>query len=354
MTNPRLLSVATATPPETYTQDDVLDRLNLTNPRIRSIFRNSHIDTRSFYFLDDEGHGVIRTETQGELLRRHLAGALEIGGNAVQLALNRAGLDLADIDYLCCVTTTGFLCPGLSAHLIAKLGISADTSRVDVVGMGCNAGLNALNAVTAWAARNPGKFAVQLCVEICSAAYVSDDTLRTAVVNSLFGDGAAAVVVGTDVPDAHPGVGPLPQVVDFASEILTSEMGAMRFDWDDAAGKFSFYLDPAIPYVVGANAPRPVRRLLDRHDLRTDQIDHWVAHTGGKKVIDALKYNLDLVDYDLRHTRAVLSDHGNVSSGSFLFSYERLVEEKVVHEGDLGMMLTMGPGTTIEAGLLTW
>lgn len=67
----------------------------------------------------------------------------------------------------------------------------------------------------------------------------------------------------------------------------------MRFDRDNDQGKYSFYLDPLIPYVVGANAARPVDEVLARHGLRRGDIDHWIVHTGGKKVIDGLKYNLD-------------------------------------------------------------
>lgn len=351
-TEPMLLAVATATPPNAYTQAEMLERFAITDPRISSVFLNSHIDRRNLY-LGDSSAVNMSTETQGELLDKHLKGALDMGCRAILECLKRAGLEPESIGYLCCVTTTGFLCPGLSARIIHELGMRPDTSRIDVVGMGCNAGLNALNPVVAWSARNPGQYALQLCVEVCSAAYTHDGAMRTAVVNALFGDGAAAVVVGDRRPPTSP-VGPLPQVLAFGSHVLTEALGAMRFDWDSEQSRYSFFLDPLIPYVVGANAAQPVDGLLERHALRRREIDHWVVHTGGKKVIDGLKYNLDLTDHDLRHTRSVLRDHGNVSSASFLFSYERLVDEDAPRAGDHGLMMTMGPGTTIEAVLLQW
>jgi predicted naringenin-chalcone synthase len=349
---PMLLAVATATPPNAYTQTEILERFAITDPRTSSVFLNSHIDRRNLY-LGDLSADRISAETQGELLDKHLAGALDMGSRAIMECLKRAGLEPEDVGFLCCVTTTGFLCPGLSARFIHELGLRPDTSRIDVVGMGCNAGLNGLNPVVAWSARNPGRYALQLCVEVCSAAYVYDGGMRTTVVNALFGDGAAAVLVGDRRPPALP-VGPLPQVLTFGSHVLTEALGAMRFDWDGDQSKYSFFLDPLIPYVVGANAARPVDDLLKQHALRRREIDHWVVHTGGKKVIDGLKYNLDLTDHDLRHTRSVLREHGNVSSASFLFSYERLVDEDAPRAGDLGLMMTMGPGTTIEAVLLQW
>ncbi len=77
-------------------------------------------------------------------------------------------------------------------------------------------------------------------------------------------------------------------------------------------------------------------------------------HSGGKKVIDAVRVNLRLTRHDLRHTSGVLRDYGNLSSGSFLFSYERLLREGAVTADDLGVLMTMGPGSTIETALVQW
>lgn len=350
--SPRLLAVGTATPPRGYTQREVLERFGITDRRVISLFRNSHIHRRHL-FLPEGAWGQVPVETQEQLLARHRSGALRLGRDAVEQCLARSGVAVTDIGYLCCVTSTGFLCPGLSAHLLKHLGLREDCGRVDVVGMGCNAGLNGLHPVVAWCSRNPGRYALLLCVEVCSAAYVVDGTMRTAVVNALFGDGAAALLVGTEAPRGVIG-DPHPRPVDFDSQILPEAIEAMRFDWQQEHQKFSFYLDPEIPYVIAANVARPVTRLLGRNGLARRDIRHWLVHSGGKKVIDGIKYNLDLTDHDLRHTLSVLREYGNLSSGSFLFSYQRLVRERVVEAGDLGVMLTMGPGTTIEAVLLRW
>ena len=89
----------------------------------------------------------------------------------------------------------------------------------------------------------------------------------------------------------------------------------MRYDWDDAQHKFSFFLDPDIPYVVGAHAGLVVDRLLTRVGLRRSDIAHWLVHSGGKKVIDAVRVNLGLTRHDVRHTIGVLRDYGNLSNG---------------------------------------
>jgi predicted naringenin-chalcone synthase len=178
--------------------------------------------------------------------------------------------------------------------------------------------------------------------------------MRTAVVNSLFGDGAAAIALHAPIDGG--GITPPagPRVLAFASHIITDAIDAMRYDWDDVQNRFSFFLDPDIPYVVGAHVGLVIDRLLSNAGVRRRSIRHWLVHSGGKKVIDAVRVNLGLTRHDVRHTIEVLRDYGNLSSGSFLFSYERLLREGVVEEGDYGVLMTMGPGSTIEAALVQW
>jgi len=347
---PRIVGVATATPPSSYSQKELIEEFAVHDPRIRSVFLNSAIERRALVLPPRLPDGTHQVETQGELLRKHAEQGVAMGRDAIDACLKDAGATLADVRYLCCVTTTGFLTPGLSALLIRDLGIDRHASRLDVVGMGCNAGLNALTAVAAWAGAHPGELAVMACIEACSAAYVFDGTMRTSVVNSLFGDGAAAVAVrsGGESPQAGPGL------LRFSSCIIPEAVDAMRYDWDDDAGKFSFFLDPEVPYVVGANTETALDRLLQGTGLRRSDISHWVVHSGGKKVIDSVRLNLGLSRDDVRHTTSVLRDHGNVSSGSFLFSYQRLRDEGIAAAGDYGVFMTMGPGSTIEMALVGW
>ncbi|NEY35710.1 type III polyketide synthase [Streptomyces sp. PRKS01-65] len=344
---PRLVAVGSATPPTSYTQRELLEIFRVEDPRIRSLFLNGGIQRRYLTLPPELPDGTRLAETQGELLAKHLTSGVAIGTEAVHKCLKEARADVSDVGYLCCVSSTGFLTPGFSALLVKELGIPVTCSRLDVVGMGCNAGLNALAAVSGWATANPGKLAVMACVEVCSAAYVFDGTMRTSVVNSLFGDGAAAIAL-TSGGDTGP------EITGFASRIIPEAVDAMRYDWDDRHGRFSFFLDQDIPYVVGAHAERVVGRLLAQAGLRRSDIDHWVIHSGGKKVIDAVRINLGLTRHDTRHTTAVLRDCGNLSSGAFLFSYQRLLEEAVVAPGDNGVLMTMGPGSTIETALLRW
>ncbi|WP_406446276.1 type III polyketide synthase [Streptomyces sp. NBC_00631] len=354
----RIVGVGTAVPPLSYSQQEVLDLFGITDPKARGVFLNSSIDRRHLVLPPIGADGRPVGEPQGDLLDKHKTHAVASGIRALEACLKRAGASLSDLRHLCCVTSTGFLTPGLSALIIRELGIDRHCSRSDIVGMGCNAGLNALNLVSGWSVANPGDLAVVVCSEACSAAYAMDTTMRTAVVNSLFGDGAAAVALVADgnaagtPPDGPGGVGP--RILRFASCIIPEAVDAMRYDWDRDLDRFSFYLDPQIPYVVGAHAEIVVDRLLAGTGLLRGDIGHWLVHSGGKKVIDAVVVNLGLSRHDVRHTTGVLRDYGNVSSGSFLFSYERLLNEQVTSPGDYGVLMTMGPGSTLETALVQW
>jgi 3,5-dihydroxyphenylacetyl-CoA synthase len=348
---PRIAGIGTAVSGEPYTQQEVLDTFRITDPKVRSIFVNSAIQRRYLSLPPQTGDGTRAIEAQGDLLDKHKALAVDMGARAIDACLKNAGATIGDIAHLCCVTSTGFLTPGLTALLIREMGIAPHCGRVDVVGMGCNGGLNGLGVAAAWSAAHSGQLAILLCTEACSAAYAFDSTMRTAVVNSLFADGAAAIALTSDntLPAAEG-----PRLLSFASHIITDALAAMRYDWDSEQGKFSFFLDPDIPYVVGAHAELVIGRLLAGTGLRRGDIAHWLVHSGGKKVIDAVRINLGLTRYDVRHTMGVLRDYGNLSSGSFLFSYERLLREGVTKPGDYGVLMTMGPGSTIETALIQW
>lgn len=344
----RLVSIGTAHPSTLYTQEDVLAWSQESDPKIQRLFRNSHIETRAL-FLPEQVDGKPPSETPQTLIDRHLRGALEIGSLAINRALEEPGLKPKDIDFIVCMTTTGFLSPGLTAHLIKHMGFKDNIQRMDLVGMGCNAAVNGLQVASAIARSRPGSNGLLVCIEICSSAYVINQNLATAVVNSLFGDGAAAVVVRADAADNWKNG---PTVVDFEPLILTDAIEAMRYDREGPY--LSFVLDREIPFVIGRNAHIPVDRLLARHGLERASIKHWVVHSGGKKVIDAIVRNLELAEEAVRHTRSVLRRLGNVSSGSVLFSLEALRNEKIANHGDLGIMMAMGPGTSIETALLRW
>jgi polyketide synthase Type III len=350
-----IASVGSAFPDTAYSQQEVGDLLGLQNPVVRRLLRAPHISKRHLYLpARDSRTGRARQESAADLHAKFRAGALDIGSRAIRNALDAVCVSPADVDYLMCVTSSGFMVPGLSSLFSRELGFDRRLARADVVGMGCNAGLNAMNPLAQWVKNHPGQVGLLVCCEINSAMYVLGDTPRTGIVNSLFGDGAAAAVLTTLAENwaAELPPGPVPCVIDFESFCIPEQWAAMRFDWNEHAGKWSFFLDRDIPYVIGFNIREPLERLLERNELDFSAIRHWVLHTGGGAVIDSVKLSLGLEEHDVRHTRSVLRDYGNISSGSFLVSLERLLAEGRVSAGDRGVMVTMGPGAQIETALI--
>ncbi|WP_206100084.1 3,5-dihydroxyphenylacetyl-CoA synthase DpgA [Pandoraea sp. XY-2] len=343
---PRLLSVATENPGKRYRQEELVELFGVTDRKISKLFSSTHVSSRFLNLGEPNESGRLADESGLELARKHREQAIVAGRAAIARALERAGLQATDIDYIVCVTSTGFLCPGLSAHLIKAAGLRSDVHRLDVVGMGCNAGLNGMQPLVNFCRLHPGSRSLLVCAEICSASYVFDMSMRTAVVNSLFGDGVAAAVFGYQGADVSRTA---PEILGFTSHMMQEHIDAMRFDYEE--GKYSFYLDRDVPYVIGNNVEQPIRALLSRFGLKLHDIKHWIIHSGGRKVIDAIKFNLGLSSHAMRHTEAVLKDLGNLSSGSFLFSHQRLIEEDVAQRGEYAVMMTMGPGATIECCL---
>lgn len=343
----QILSIGTANPDSIYSQDDLIRLFKISDPHLIRLFQSTHIDKRHLYM---PAAVEAPNETEQQLLHKHTTGALEIGEQAIKKALSQLSLTTNDIDYLCVVTSTGYLLPALSAYFIKNMNFKKECQRLDIVGMGCNAGLNGLNTVNNWARCNIGQFGLMLCVEICSAMYINDGSLRTSVVNSLFGDGAAAIVVKASENTEQLA----PTILSFCSHIITDAIEAMHIEWDENFNKFSFLLHHANPFVIGQHIETPVKNLLNKFNIHQDQIAHWIIHGGGKNVISAVKYNLGLSSYDMRHTTSVLRDYGNLSSASFLFSYERLLQEKIINKGDYGVAITIGPGAQLETALLKW
>jgi 3,5-dihydroxyphenylacetyl-CoA synthase len=349
----RIVGVGSAHPPDGYTQDELLVRFGFQNRVTHRVFASPHIHRRFLTLPEPNARtGHITQESQRALIEKFERSSLEMGSEAISRSLEDSGADLGDVDAIVCVTSTGFMVPGLTCLFVRELGLKSSCRRIDIVGMGCNAGLNGLAALDGWARQHPGSIGVLLCCEVNSAIYCRDDTARDGIVNSLFADGAASLVVQADAdePDSRPG----PRLVDFESHMIPEEWGSMRFDWHDELACWRFYLSRNIPYVLGVHAATPVSRLLQRNGVKRRDIDHWIIHTGGGAVIDAIKLKLGLTEHDVRHTRGVLRDFGNVSSGSFLFSYQRLMGERGGSIGDQGIMMTMGPGAQIETALLRW
>lgn len=343
-------SVALATPPRAYTQQEFFDSLPYSHPIVDRLVQSPSIQRRYLFMPERMGDGKSKSETYLDLIRRHRDGATMLSTTAIRQALMRADTPGEAVGLLCCVTSTGFMVPSLSALLIRQLGLASDCQRIDIVGMGCNGGINGLGAVTNWAVANPNKLAVLLCCEINTAMYSEPKCIQDWIVNSLFGDGAAAIVVCANQHGSTSGA----NILDFQSHMATEHWDAMGFEWCPEQARWRFLLARAVPQIVQTVVAVPVAKMLLRWNLEIQNVRHWIVHGGGPALIEAVQRGLSLTDHHLRHSTSILRDFGNLSSGSFLFSLERLQSEQVIRPGDYGVMVTMGPGVTVETALLKW
>src|SRR3990170_8949619 len=194
---PKILSVATATPPHYFPQSRLAELAGYSDAQRSGFFANSDIEGR--YLWLDPGH--VRTDESAEELNdRFQQGARGLARGAALSCLERAGWSPADLDFIATTTCTGRLCPSLDAHLIHDLGCRPDVQRVHVGDSGCASAMVALQQASNHLAAFPGHRALVVAVEICSATYFLDDRLESAVAHAIFGDGAGAVALSTAEP----------------------------------------------------------------------------------------------------------------------------------------------------------
>jgi alkylresorcinol/alkylpyrone synthase len=167
------------------------------------------------------------------------------------------------------------------------------------------------------------------------------------IASGLFADGAAAVVLrGGDVPT------PGPRIVATGSVFYPDSERIMGWDFLDTG--FKVVLSAKVPDIVTQNIRGNVDDFLARHGLTRGDITHWVAHTGGPKVLEAFEAALELPPQALARSWASLRGVGNLSSASVLFVLSELLESKQARPGEWGLLMAMGPGFCAELVLLRW
>jgi alkylresorcinol/alkylpyrone synthase len=93
---------------------------------------------------------------------------------------------------------------------------------------------------------------------------------------------------------------------------------------------------------------------LAKHRLTRQDIEAWVCHPGGPKIIDAVTEGLELGPAALEPSREALARIGNLSSAPVLFLLDEFRGERSPPPSSFGVMLAMGPGFCAELVLLKW
>lgn len=348
---PTIASVATAVPPYRVTQQVARDfsRQFFADhvpdvDRYLTVFDNAEIDTR---YLSAPPEWFMQPHSFGEANDLFIDTACRLGEDAARRCMERAGVGPGDIDHLIFVSTTGLAAPSIDARLITLLGMDCHTRRTPIWGLGCAGGLGGLERAQEYVRAYPTHRALLVTVELCTLTIqFNDRSKRNLVALSLFGDGAAAVLVEGDQVKRANG----PRIVDTRSTLFPDSLDLMG--WDIVDDGFRVIFGTRIPSVVTHNYRDLATDFLALHRLTPADIDHHIYHPGGAKVLRSYENALDLDPYALDCSREILRDYGNMSSATVLFVLERYLQNKAIKPGDHGLMCVFGPGFSAELALI--
>ncbi|HYK65260.1 MAG TPA: 3-oxoacyl-[acyl-carrier-protein] synthase III C-terminal domain-containing protein [Patescibacteria group bacterium] len=352
--HPILRSVGCALPQNYYPQETLASALwNEWSGKIEDRFRFERLHRsvgvrgRHLALPMDEYREI---NSFGKSNDKWIQRAAELGEEAVSSALASAGLSPEDVDHIFFTTVTGVASPSIDARLVNRLAMRPDIKRTPIFGLGCVGGAAGIARAADYVRAFTKHIALLVSVELCSLTLqLKDLSVANIISSGLFADGAAAVVIaGADVPVAPR----LPRIIASRSMFFhhTEEM----MGWHVGDSGFEIVLSPGVPDLVRNKLRDGADSFLDEHGLTRRDIRHWIAHTGGPKVLLAMEEALEIPRCSLERSWQSLASIGNLSSASVLFVAADFLKANVAREGDYGVLLSMGPGFCGELILLRW
>jgi predicted naringenin-chalcone synthase len=325
-----ITGVGTAVPPDRYTQRDCYEALAPTRlyasltPGSRSLLRKVLLGANGIEARHLAFHPITRGFELGvnTLHARFLEHAPTLATQAATQALANARCAREQIDALLISTCTGYLCPGLTSYVAERLQLRSDILALDLVGQGCGAALPNWRTAEALIASDRASQVLSICVEVCSAALYVDNDPGVLVSACLFGDGAAAMVLSRE-PATH---GRRIQWRHSVSSHAPVHRNKLRFEHRN--GLLRNLLTLEVPALAGEAVQGLLDLALARTGIARADIRSWILHAGGRDVLSALRWELDLGDDDLCWSEAVLREYGNLSSASVGFTLERALANR--------------------------
>ena len=356
---PRILAIGAAQPPFHYQQDEILAAMqtNLLGPGwqarpaqqiqarvLAQAFaatqvaqRQSAVDLPTFYQ---------QPRSTGERMAVYGKEAYALGGAALEAALTNAQAlrrttDITDFFVISC---TGYIAPGLDILLARDLGLARTVRRVNIGHMGCFGALVGLRQSLAATQADPTATAAMLCVELASLHFMPSADPEVLTAFALFGDAAAALVIGHDEGATGPEIVGTYCAADFDT--------ADQMSWTITDQGFVMGLSPRVPVTLRRNISGIVEGLLAPHGLHPADITHWMVHPGGPSILQVIQKQMELSDEQMALSWQILRDHGNCSSATVLLILEALLQSGKPRTGEWGVMMAFGPGLTLETCLL--
>src|SRR3954453_18919602 len=348
-----ILSVRGALPEHRYGQEEITDAFaaviggrSVDEGLLRRLPANAGVRQRHLAMPLEEYAGL---RDFGESNDRFIEVGVQLGAQALVDALKAADPTPADVDLVIPTTVTGLAGPSLDARIAAVVGLRPDVKRVPLVGLGCVAGAAGVARLHDYLVGHPDEVAVLVSVELCSLTVQRDDvTVPNLVASGLFGDGAAAVVA-RGAAQHREERGPA-EVLGSRSRLYPDSERTMG--WDVASTGLRIVLDANVPDLVRRDVGDDVDAFLEAFGLTRDDIEWWVCHPGGPKVLEAIEDTLGVPRSAVQLTWDSLARIGNLSSSSVLHVFEDTLRDRPPRPGSYGMLMAMGPGFCSELVLL--
>jgi alkylresorcinol/alkylpyrone synthase len=335
----RLISLATADAPHQMRQEDVARvARRIFEPqfpqydRMASVFGTAGVRRRQSVLPID---WYLQPRDWPQRMQAYAEAGVDLFCRAAEAALAEAGLRGSDVDVIVTVSTTGIATPTLEARAMARMGFRPDAARAPVLGLGCAGGATGLALAARLARSEPGAVVLMVCVELCTLAFRTQAPSKADIVaTALFGDGAAAAVVRT-------GEGGFATIEGHAEHTWPGTLDVMG--WRIDPNGLGVVFAQAIPPFARAHLRPAMDEMLGRQALGAEDVDRFVCHPGGMKVLEALEAALELEQGALDHEREVLADHGNMSAPTVLYVLDRARRAKLPRRS---VVTALGPGFT--------
>ena len=345
-------SIETVVPPFVHQQSDVakffLERVEdrRTRKLLERSLAGSGIETRhsvcSEFFsnelFDDRGRASTG-ERNAVYARESRPLACSVGRKLFE---NCADISPKGITHLIYASCTGFTNPGPDYFAIEDLGLRPGVQRYVLGSMGCYAAIPAMRLAKHICQSDSSANVLVICLELCSLHLHLDPTYDAVLANSLFGDGAAAVLVSSAPPGEKSTVG---ASLDFFQTGIIPE-GEPDMSWNIGDQGFDLVLSNRIPKIIEGGIGRIVRGIVG-----LDEVQHWGIHPGGRGILDRVEKELQLAPEDTAVSRDIMRRFGNMAGTTVLFVLKEILEK--ASRGERTLALAFGPGLTVEAGMLT-
>ncbi len=347
----KIKSVAKALPEHSRSTEEILPYIEQWvagqeerfQRKVLKIFRNAAVDRRYSIIGPEAMFSTHGFEARNDL---YIKGALDLSEKALTAALLKANWNPTDIDFIITVSCTGIMIPSVDAYLINNLKMRQDVVRLPVTEMGCAAGVSGIIYAKNFLKANPGKRAAVIAVESPMATFQQDDYSMVNIVSAaIFGDGAACALLSSHEADEGP-------------TVINEEM----YHFFDAHHMMGFalknsglhmILDQSVPAKIAEHFPDIVHPFLAKTNNNIEEVNHLIFHPGGKKIVQTVEDLFGKLGKNIDDTKEVLRLYGNMSSATVLYVLERFMD-RAIPEGDLGLMLSFGPGFSAQRVLLKW